>query len=99
MANFKPFYIPSRSDGKTWKVYFHKPKGSLAYVAAVEGTVENGFFTFLLYKDRTIKVNLPNRATFKAVSAAGIELLRQMADNSYIIADDIDKYTPCLAKT
>jgi hypothetical protein len=97
MADFRPFYIPSTS-GQHWKVYFHKPKGALAYVAAAEGDLGDGFFTHRLYVDRVIRVNLPNRATFKAVTDAGRELLRQLADNSYILADHVDEYTPYLVK-
>ena len=93
MANFQPLYIPSRSKGMVWKVYFHKPKGALAYVAAAEGTLRDGFFTHRLYADRTIRVNMPGRATGKAVADAGQELLKQMADNSYITADCASDFT------
>jgi len=96
-SGFRPFYIPSTS-GQHWKVYFHKPKGSLAYVAAAEGDLSGGFFTHRLYVDRVIRVNLPHRATVKAVTDAGQELLRQMADNSYILADAVSEYTPRLVK-
>ena len=98
MADFRPFYIPSRSEGMTWKVYFHKPKCSPAYVAAAEGVSSDGFFTHRLYQDRTIRVRLPGRATLRAVTDAGQELLRQMADNSYITADAVSEFTPCLVK-
>jgi len=97
MAKFRPFYIPSRSEGKTWRVYYHKTKGYPAYVAAVEGELNDGFFTTLLSRDRLITVSLSGRSTFKAVTEAGMELLRRMADNSYILADAVTEYTPKLA--
>jgi len=95
---FTPFYIPSREPGKTWRVYFHKPSGRPGYVGTVEGEMKDGFFTTLLITDRKLIVGIPGRATLKAVTAAGQELLRQMADNSYIIADAVDEYTPRLVK-
>ena len=99
MANFNPLYIPSRSPGMTWKVYSHKPKGSLPYVAAAEGDLRDGFFTTRLYTDRTIRVGMPGRATLKAVAEAGQELLKQMADNSYITADCASDYTSRLVRS
>lgn len=98
MAHFRPFYVPSRSGGLTWKVYFHKPKGASAYVAAAEGVLKDGFFTYRLYVDRMIRVNLPGRATLKGVTDAGQELLRQMADNNYILADAVSEFTPHLVR-
>ena len=96
---FTPFYIPSREPGKTWRVYFHKPSGRPGYVGAVEAVEEkDGFFTTLLITDRKLTVGIPGRATLKAVTTAGQELLRQMADNSYITADAVDEYTPRLVK-
>ena len=98
MAGFTSFYIPSRTESMTWKVYFHKPTGRPSYVAAVEGEIKDGFFTYLPLSNRRIIVGLPGRATLKAVTDAGRELLRQMADNSYILADAVDAYTPSLVK-
>lgn len=99
MANFRPFYIPSCTAGMIWKVYFHKAKGYPAYVSAVEGELDDGFFRYMLHQNRRIVVALPGRATFKAVTDAGVELLRQMADNSYIAADAVDEYTRYLARS
>lgn len=96
MATFNDFYIPSRAAGKTWRVYFHKPPKRPAYVGAIEGESSDGFFTCMIYDSRRIIVGLPGRSTLAAVTSAGQELLRQMADNGYITADDVDEYTPRL---
>ena len=99
MANFTPFYIPSRQEGKTWRVYYHKPAGRLGYVAASEGELNaDGIYICNLHAARKLQVNLPGRATLRAVTDAGRELLRQMADSAYILADAVDQYTPHLVK-
>lgn len=99
MANFTPFYIPSRAEGKTWRVHYHKPQGRLGYVAAYEGELRpDGVYICGLYAGRSLQVNLPGRATLRAVTDAGRELLRQMADNGYILADHVHEYTPHLVK-
>lgn len=87
MAELPTFYIPSRAEGKSWKVYFHKPKGGPSYMAAIEGELKDGFFIQPPTTDRRIMVRIPGRATTRAVADAGCELLRQMTDNSYILAD------------
>ena len=102
MANFTPFYIPSRAEGKTWRVHYHKPQGRLGYVAAYEGELNaDGIYTTVFggpNAGRNLRVNLPGRATLRAVTDAGRELLRQLADNGYITADAVDEFTPRLVK-
>lgn len=99
MANFTPFYIPSRAEGKTWRVHYHKPAGRLGYVAAYEGELNaDGIYISSLFAARSLRVNLPGRATLKAITDAGRELLRQLADNGYITADAVDAFTPRLVK-
>lgn len=99
MANFRPFYIPSRAEGKTWRVHYHKPAGHLGYVAAYEGELNaDGIYICSLIGSRHLHVNLLGRATLKAITDAGRELLRQLADNGYITADAVDEYTPFLVK-
>ena len=98
MANFRTFYVPSCAEGKTWKIYFHKPQGRSGYVAALEGELKAGFFTYMPFSDRQVTVNLSGRATFRAVTDAGQELLQGLADNNYILADAVREVTPCLAK-
>jgi hypothetical protein len=92
-AFFTPFYIPSRESGKTWKVYAYKPTGRPAYVIACEGVNKDGIFTFVLGigGDRNIQVNISGRATLRAVTEAGKELLKQMAANSFITAEVADE--------
>lgn len=96
MAELKSFYVRSRSEGKTWKVYSYKPQGRPAGVYAVEGEVEATgtpgvtFFRTILFGDRRHHVNVPGgRATKKAISEATRELLQQLADSSCIYADDV----------
>lgn len=102
MAQFQPFYIPSCSEGKTWRVYFHKPGGRPSYVAAYEGELDTDGIYITVFggpnAGRNLKVSLPGRATLRAVTDAGLELLRQMADSGYITADAASEYTPCLVK-
>jgi hypothetical protein len=95
MAGLQTFYVPSRAKGKSWKVYFHKPKGSPSYVAAVEGELKDGLFSHPPMTDRHIMVQISGRATRGAVASAGCELLRQMTDNSYILADHFADFAPC----
>jgi hypothetical protein len=97
MAKLKSFFIRSRSEGKTWKVYSYKPQGRPALVAACEGEVEKTgtegvvFFRTILFGDRRHSTPVPNgRATKRALFLATQELLRQMADAGYIFADDVD---------
>lgn len=99
MANFTPFYIPSRAEGKTWRVHYHKPTGRLGYVAAYEGELNaDGIYTCSLFAARNLQVNLPGRATLRAITDAGRELLRQLADSGCISADAVDEFTPRLVK-
>lgn len=102
MANFAPFYIPSRAEGKTWRVHYHKPAGRLGYVAAYEGELNaDGIYTCVFggpNAGRNLQVNLPGRATLRAITEAGRELLIQMANNSYITTDAVDEFTPRLVK-
>lgn len=98
MANFTPFYIPSRSRGKVWRIYFHKPNRRPAYVAAQEGESRDGIFTTALIGSRHLTVGMPGRATLRAVTDAGRELLRQLADSGCISADAVDEFTPRLVK-
>lgn len=97
MAELKSFYVRSRSEGKTWKVYSHKPQGRPAIVTACEGEVETTdtpgvtFFRTILFDDRRHTVTVAGgRATKRALFAAAQELLRQMSDSGYIYADDVD---------
>lgn len=99
MANFTPFCIPSRAEGKTWRVHYHKPTGRLGYVAAYEGELNaDGIYICSLFAARSRQVNLPGRATLRAVTDAGRELLRQLADSGYITADAVDEFTPRFVK-
>ena len=102
MATFADFYTPSRAPSKTWRVYVYKPPGRPAYVNACEGVSEGGIFTHGIDAgvngDRSIKVGISGRATLRAVTEAGQELLRQMAANNYITADAVDENIPQLMK-
>jgi hypothetical protein len=98
MAHFRTFYVPSCAEGKTWKIYFHKPQGRPGYVAAAEGELKDGFFTYMPFSDRQVTVKLPGRATFKAIADAGQKLLKGLADDGCILADAVSEFTPCLAK-
>lgn len=96
MAELKSFYVRSRSEGKTWKVYSHKPQGRPAVVSACEGEVETTdtpgvtFFRTILFGDRRATVTVAGRATKRALFTAAQELLCQMSDAGYIYADDVD---------
>lgn len=91
MANFTPFYIPSRAEGKTWRIHYHKPTGRLGYVAAYEGELnDDGIYISSLFAARSLRVNLPGRATKRALYEAAQELLRQMVDAGYVFADDVE---------
>lgn len=99
MAHFTPFYIPSRAEGKTWRVQYHKPAGRCGCVAAHEGELNaDGIYICSLFAARSLQVNLPGRATLRAVTDAGRELLRQLADSGCISADAVDEFTPRLVK-
>lgn len=103
MAQLKEFFIPSRTEGKTWKIYSYKPQGRPAYVGACEGELtESGtpgirFFRTILFGDRRYSVNVAGgRATKRALYDAACELLRQLADSSCILPEDADRLTSTL---
>lgn len=102
MASFQDFYVPSTTEGLTWRIGFHKPQGRPGVVCATEGECEVHddvrIFRTVLYQSRHIRHQLSGRATLKAVTDAGRELLRQMEVNGYITSHDVRRYTPCLVK-
>lgn len=101
MAELKSFFVRSRIEGKTWKVYSHKPQGRPAVVSACEGELEAsqtpGVMSFtIFFGDRRATVTVAGgRATKRALFEAAQELLRQMIDAGFIYADDVE---PLLSK-
>lgn len=84
-------YLPAKdAPGKEFKVYVYKPAGRPAYAAAVEGKMENGFFTTILFDPsyRQHRVDLGGTNTLKNRQRAVHALLDDMVERGWIDAGD-----------
>jgi hypothetical protein len=91
MAATDSFYVNSLDQpGKVFQVSFYKPAGRPARVTASEGTVETrtgySMFTNLPFSCRSFTIELPGRATKKAIAAAFVTLLDEMEGKGVIAA-------------
>ena len=91
-------YVKSTSEGQHWSVYIHKPQRGTAYAMACEGEYdpgENGrfaSFTFMMFQNRTVRVNLEGNNTAKNRTAA-LTKLRDTMLEAKMIAEDAPAFT------